>query len=216
MEVNIETDFAARHEKFAAFLDTVAEAAFAAGTSDVDAVMTGGLEARREALVQEIGENVTVRRVVTFESTGGHVASYLHTDRRKGALVEVAGGGDLAELGRDLAMHVTAAAPEVVTPDDLDADFVAKEREILEAQVVDSGKPPEIAKKMVEGRLRKTLAELSLLEQPFVKEPKTKVGQLLSRSGATCSRFARYEVGEGIEKKSDDFAAEVAAQAGTS
>ena len=216
VEVNIETDFAARHEKFAAFLDTVVEAAFAAGTSDVDAVMTGGLEARREALVQEIGENVTVRRVVTFESTGGHVASYLHTDRRKGALVEVAGGGDLAELGRDLAMHVTAAAPEVVTPDDLDADFVAKEREILEAQVVDSGKPPEIAKKMVEGRLRKTLAELSLLEQPFVKEPKTKVGQLLSRSGATCSRFARYEVGEGIEKKSDDFAAEVAAQAGTS
>ena len=197
VEVNIETDFAA-------------------GTSDVDAVMTGGLEARREALVQEIGENVTVRRVVTFESSGGHVASYLHTDRRKGALVEVAGGGDLADLGRDLAMHVTAAAPEVVTPDDLDADFVAKEREILEAQVVDSGKPPEIAKKMVEGRLRKTLAELSLLEQPFVKEPKTKVGQLLSRSGATCTRFARYEVGEGIEKKSDDFAAEVAAQAGTS
>ncbi len=216
VEVNVETDFAARHEKFAAFLDTVAEAAFAAGASDVDAVMTGALEARREALVQEIGENVTVRRVVTFESAGGHVASYLHTDRRKGALVEVAGGGDLAELGRDLAMHVTAAAPEVVTPDDLDADFVAKEREILEAQVVDSGKPPEIAKKMVEGRLRKTLAELSLLEQPFVKEPKTKVGQLLSRSGATCSRFARYEVGEGIEKKSDDFAAEVAAQAGTS
>ena len=216
VEVNIETDFAARHEKFSAFLDTVAEAAFAAGASDVDVLMAGGLEARREALVQEIGENVTVRRVVTFESAGGHVASYLHTDRRKGALVEVAGGGDLAELGRDLAMHVTAAAPEVVTPDDLDADFVAKEREILEAQVVDSGKPPEIAKKMVEGRLRKTLAELSLLEQPFVKEPKTKVGQLLSRSGATCSRFARYEVGEGIEKKSDDFAAEVAAQAGTS
>ena len=216
VEVNIETDFAARNEKFAAFLDIVAEAAFEAGGSDVDTVMAGALEAQREALVQEIGENVTVRRVVTFESAGGHVASYLHTDRRKGALVEVTGGGDLAELGRDLAMHVTAAAPEVVKPDDLDADFVAKEREILEAQVIDSGKPPEIARKMVEGRLRKTLAELSLVEQPFVKEPKTKVGQLLSGAGATCSRFARYEVGEGIEKKSDDFAAEVAAQAGTS
>ncbi len=216
VEVNIETDFAARNEKFAAFLDTVAEAAFEAGGSDVDALMAGALEAQREALVQEIGENVTVRRVVTFESAGGHVGSYLHTDRRKGALVEVTGGGDLAELGRDLAMHVTAAAPEVVKPDDLDAGFVAKEREILEAQVIDSGKPPEIAKKMVEGRLRKTLAELSLVEQPFVKEPKTKVGQLLSSAGATCSRFARYEVGEGIEKKSDDFAAEVAAQAGTS
>ena len=224
VEVNIETDFAARHEKFSAFLDTVAEAAFAAGASDVDAVMTGALEARREALVQEIGENVTVRRVVTFESAGGHVASYLHTDRRKGALVEVAGGGDLTELGRDLAMHVTASAPEVVRPEDLDAAFVAKEREILEAQAEAEAigsdkppKPPEIVKKMVEGRLRKTMAGLSLVEQPFVKEPKkTKVGQLLSRSGATCSRFARYEVGEGIEKKSDDFAAEVAAQAGTS
>ena len=110
VEVNIETDFAARNDKFAAFLDTVAEAAFAAGASDVAAVMGGDLEARREALVQEIGENVTVRRVVTFESSGGHVASYLHTDRRKGAIVELEGDGDLADLGRDLAMHVTAAA----------------------------------------------------------------------------------------------------------
>lgn len=216
VEVNIETDFAARHEKFSAFLDTVAEAAFAAGTSDVDVVMTGALEAQREALVQEIGENVTVRRVVTFENAGGHVASYLHTDRRKGALVELEGDGDLAEVGRDLAMHVTAAAPEVVKPDDLDAAFIAKEREILEAQAIDSGKPPEIAKKMVEGRLRKTMGELSLVEQPFVKDPKTRVGKLLSGAGATCTRFARYEVGEGIEKKADDFAAEVAAQAGTS
>ena len=216
VEVNIETDFAARNEKFTAFLDTVAEAAFAAGASDVEALMAGGLEAQREALVQEIGENVTVRRAVTFESADGHVASYLHTDRRKGALVELEGGGDLAELGHDLAMHVTAAAPEVVRPEDLDAAFVAKERDILEAQAIDSGKPPEIAKKMVEGRLRKTLAELSLVEQPFVKEPKTRVGKLLSSAGATCNRFARYEVGEGIEKKADDFAAEVAAQAGTS
>ena len=216
VEVNIETDFAARHEKFSAFLDTVAEAAFAAGANDVDALMTAALEAQREALVQEIGENVTVRRVVTLENPGGHVASYLHTDRRKGALVELEGGGDLAELGRDLAMHVTAAAPEVVHPDDLDAAFLAKEREILEAQAIDSGKPPEIAKKMVEGRLRKTMGELSLVEQPFVKEPKTRVGKLLSGAGATCTCFARYEVGEGIAKKADDFAAEVAAQAGTS
>lgn len=216
VEVNIETDFAARHEKFSAFLDTVAEAAFATGANDVDGLMTAALRAQREALVQEIGENVTVRRVVTLENPGGHVASYLHTDRRKGALVELEGGGDLAELGRDLAMHVTAAAPEVVHPDDLDAAFLAKEREILEAQAIDSGKPPEIAKKMVEGRLRKTMGELSLVEQPFVKEPKTRVGKLLSGAGAKCTRFARYEVGEGIEKKADDFAAEVAAQAGTS
>lgn len=216
LEVNSETDFAARNEKFVAFLDSVAEAAFDAGTSDVATLMDAALESRRAALVQEIGENVTVRRVVTLETDGGHVASYLHTDRRKGALVELEGGdggAGVAELGRDLAMHVTAAAPRVVTPDGLDAAFVAKEREILEAQVIDSGKPPEIARKMVEGRLRKTMAELSLTEQPFVKEPKTKVGQLLSGAGATCSRFVRYEVGEGVEKKVDDFAAEVAAQA---
>ncbi len=216
LEVNSETDFAARNEKFVAFLDSVAEAAFDAGTSDVATLMDAALESRRAALVQEIGENVTVRRVVTLETDGGHVASYLHTDRRKGALVELeggAGGAGVAELGRDLAMHVTAAAPRVVTPDGLDAAFVAKEREILEAQVIDSGKPPEIARKIVEGRLRKTMAELSLTEQPFVKEPKTKVGQLLSGAGATCSRFVRYEVGEGVEKKVDDFAAEVAAQA---
>ena len=219
LEVNIETDFAARNEKFVAFLDSVAEAAFDAGTSDVATLMDAALESRRRALVQEIGENVTVRRVATFETAGGHVASYLHTDRRKGALVELEGGdggAGVAGLGRDLAMHVTAAAPRVVTPDGLDAAFVAKEREILEAQVIDSGKPPEIAKKMVEGRLRKTMAELSLTEQPFVKEPKTKVGQLLSGAGATCSRFVRFEVGEGVEKKVDDFAAEVAAQASSS
>ncbi|MYE81622.1 MAG: elongation factor Ts [Gammaproteobacteria bacterium] len=216
VEVNIETDFAARHEKFAAFLDIVAEAAFAAGANDVDGVMTGALEAQREALVQEIGENVTVRRAVTFENPGGHVASYLHTDRRKGALVELEGGDDVAELGRDLAMHVTAAAPEVVHPDDLDAAFLAKEREILEAQAIDSGKPPEIAKKMVEGRLRKTMGELSLVEQPFVKDPSTRVGKRRPGAGAPCNRFARIEVGEGSEKKADDFAAEVAAQAGTS
>ena len=216
LEVNIETDFAARNEKFVAFLDSVADAAFDAGTSDVATLMDDALEGRREALVQEIGENVTVRRVATFETDAGHIASYLHTDRRKGALVELEGGDGVAELGRDLAMHVTAAAPRVVTPDELDAAFVAKEREILEAQVIDSGKPPEIAKKMVEGRLRKTMAELSLTEQPFVKEPKTKVGQLLSGAGATCSRFVRYEVGEGVEKKVDDFAAEVAAQASSS
>lgn len=219
LEVNIETDFAARNEKFVAFLDSVAEAAFDAGTSDVATLMDAALESRRRALVQEIGENVTVRRVATFETAGGHVASYLHTDRRKGALVELEGGdggAGVAGLGRDLAMHVTAAAPRVVTPDGLDAAFVAKEREILEAQVIDSGKPPEIAQKMVEGRLRKTMAELSLTEQPFVKEPKTKVGQLLSGAGATCSRFVRFEVGEGVEKKVDDFAAEVAAQASSS
>ena len=215
VEVNIETDFAARNAKFVAFVDEVAAATLNAAANDVDAVLSGELGARREALVQEIGENIAVRRVTTFETADGAIASYLHTDRRKGALVELSGGGDLATLGRDIAMHVTASAPRVVNPEDLDPAFVAKEREILTAQAIDSGKPPEIAEKMVAGRLRKTLAELSLTEQPFVKEPKTKVGALLSAASAACQRIARYEVGEGIEKPAEDFAAEVAATAKT-
>lgn len=215
VEVNIETDFAARNAKFVAFVDEVAAATLNAAANDVDAVLSGELGARREALVQEIGENIAVRRVTTFETADGVIASYLHTDRRKGALVELSGSGDLATLGRDIAMHVTASAPRVVNPEDLDPAFVAKEREILTAQAIDSGKPPEIAEKMVAGRLRKTLAELSLTEQPFVKEPKTKVGALLSAASAACQRIARYEVGEGIEKPAEDFAAEVAATAKT-
>jgi len=215
VEVNIETDFAARNAKFIAFVDEVATATLNAAANDVETVLSGGLGARREALVQEIGENIAVRRVTTFETADGTIASYLHTDRRKGALVELTGSGDLATLGRDIAMHVTASAPRVVNPEDLDPAFVAKEREILTAQAIDSGKPPEIAEKMVTGRLRKTLAELSLTEQPFVKEPKTKVGALLTTAGATCRRIARYEVGEGIEKPAEDFAAEVAATAKT-
>ena len=215
VEVNIETDFAARNAKFIAFVDEVATATLNAAANDVETVLSGGLGARREALVQEIGENIAVRRVTTFETADGAIASYLHTDRRKGALVELTGSGDLATLGRDIAMHVTASAPRVVNPEDLDPAFVAKEREILTAQAIDSGKPPEIAEKMVAGRLRKTLAELSLTEQPFVKEPKTKVGALLSAASAACRRIARYEVGEGIEKPAEDFAAEVAATAKT-
>ena len=215
VEVNIETDFAARNAKFIAFVDEVATATLNAAANDVEAVLSGGLGACREALVQEIGENIAVRRVTTFETADGTIASYLHTDRRKGALVELSGSGDLATLGRDIAMHVTASAPRVVNPEDLDPAFVAKEREILTAQAIDSGKPPEIAEKMVAGRLRKTLAELSLTEQPFVKEPKTKVGALLTTAGAACRRIARYEVGEGIEKPAEDFAAEVAATAKT-
>ena len=137
---------------------------------------------------------MTVRRVVTFETASGAIHGYVHTDRRKGALVELEGGD--AGLGRDLAMHVTASAPAVVTPDQLDAAFVEKEREILVAQAASTAKTPEIAEKMVAGRLRKTLAELSLVEQPFVKDTKIKVGKLLADAHARCVRLVRYEVGQ--------------------
>ena len=194
VEINVETDFAARNAKFGAFLDTVTNAAFDAACDSVEALMTGDLEAERVELVQEIGENITVGRVVTFETAAGAIHGYVHTDRRQGALVEVEGGDD--SLGRDLAMHVTASAPLVVAPDQLDETFVEKEREILVAQAASSAKTPEIAEKMVAGRLRKTLAELSLVEQPFVRDPKTKVGKLLADADARCVRLVRFDVGQ--------------------
>ena len=192
--INVETDFAARNAKFGAFLETVTNAAFDTACDSVEALMTGDLEAERVVLVQEIGENITVGRVVTFETAGGAIHGYVHTDRRKGALVEVEGGDD--SLGRDLAMHVTASAPLVVAPDQLDETFVEKEREILVAQAASSAKTPEIAEMMVAGRLRKTLAELSLVEQPFVRDPKTKVGKLLADADARCVRLVRFDVGQ--------------------
>lgn len=211
VEVNIETDFAARNEKFVAWVQRVADQAFESGTDDVQALLDGGLAGERDALVQEIGENITLRRVARL--TGDAVGVYLHSDNRKGALVALAGGGD-AELGRDLAMHVVAIGPKVVSPDDLDAEDLAKERAIYEAQAAESGKPPEIVAKMVDGRLNKYKAEVSMTEQPFVKDGDVKVGKLLAGKGARCTGFVRFEVGEGIEKAETDFAAEVAAQAG--
>ena len=210
VEVNIETDFAARNEKFLAFLRRVRDLAFERRTTDVVAILKGGLGAERATLVQEIGENVSVRRIALIDAGGGKVASYLHADGRKAALVALTGGD--AELGRDLAMHVTAINPLVVSSADVAPEVVAKEREIFTAQSQDSGKPAEIIAKMVEGRVRKFLAEVSLLDQPFVKDSNTRVGQLLTQKQARCTGFVRFEVGEGIDKVEKDFAAEVAAQ----
>jgi elongation factor Ts len=210
VEVNIETDFAAKNEKFIGFVDQVLDAVFDSGETDVQTLLAGGLGARREELVQEIGENITVRRAAFFATDGGRVDAYLHGDRRKGALVELSGGD--GELGRDIAMHVTAINPLVITGDQVPADVLAKEREIFVSQAADSGKPPDIVEKMVEGRVRKYLAEVSLVDQPFVKDPNTKVGQLLKNAGAECRAVQRFEVGEGIEVEQADFAAEVAAQ----
>lgn len=210
VEVNIETDFAARNEKFLAFLQRVGDRAFELRSTDVAAILAGGLDAERETLVQEIGENVSVRRIALIDAGGGMVASYLHADGRKAALVALTGGD--AELGRDLAMHVTAINPLVVSSADVAPEVVAKEREIFTAQSQDSGKPADIIAKMVDGRVRKFLAEVSLLDQPFVKDSNIRVGQLLTQKNARCTGFVRFEVGEGIDKVEKDFAAEVAAQ----
>jgi elongation factor Ts len=210
VEVNIETDFAARNEKFTAFVDKVRDTVVAKRTADIDALLAGGLEDERQRLVQEIGENITIRRAVLFESADGRVVSYLHSDNRKGALVELNGGNH--ELGRDIAMHVTATAPLVVAGSQVPKDVIDKEREIYLAQARDSGKPEDIVNKMVDGRVRKYLADVSLVDQPFVKDADMKIGKLLATHKAECVRFVRFEVGEGIEKAETDFAAEVAAQ----
>ena len=222
VEVNIETDFAARNPKFIAFVDAVAAAALETG-ADAEALSAAFAEAR-QALVQEIGENISLRRAARLATEDGAIGAYLHNDRRKGALVELAGGD--AELGRELAMHVTAhdPTPLVVRSEDLDEATVAKEKEIigartaadLAAEEVRTGKskPPIVAQKMVEGRLRKFFAEVSLIDQAFVKDPQVKVGKLLQGKGAQVRRFAKLEVGEGIEVAEEDFAAEVAAAAG--
>jgi elongation factor Ts len=210
VEVNIETDFAAKNEKFVAFVDEVLKAVFDSGETNVEKLLAGDLGRRRETLVQEIGENVSVRRAAYLETGDGRIADYLHGDHRKGTLVELSGGD--AELGRNIAMHVTAINPMVVTADQVPQEALAKEREIYASQAGESGKPADIVEKMVEGRVRKYLAEVSLLDQPFVKDSGVKVGKLLEDAGARCRGFVRFEVGEGIEVERSDFAAEVAAQ----
>ena len=205
VEVNSETDFAARNERFIDFASEAVKWVVKHGDSEME-----GLEEAREQLVQIIGENVSVRRAVRFVSQGGEVGSYLHANDKLGALVEIRGGD--AVLGKEIAMHVTAMNPMVLAADQMPEQVLRTERGIYEAQALESGKPESIVQKMVDGRVRKFLAESSLLDQPFVRDPGTKVGDLLDQAGARCLRFVRFEVGEGVEKKDEDFAAEVAAQ----
>ena len=209
VEVNCETDFAARDENFLEFANTVTDQVFDSKETDVAKLLASGLEVTRENLVQKIGENCSIRRVEAFE---GAIGSYMHTNGKIGVLVSLEGGD--RELGRDIAMHIAATSPAVVSPDDVPADTLAKEREIYTAQAQESGKPPEIIEKMIDGRIKKYLAEISLTEQPFVKDEdgKIKIGALLRKEGAKVIRFSRFEVGEGIEKEEEDFAAEVSAQ----
>jgi elongation factor Ts len=210
LEVNSETDFVARDDNFLGFATAVLEKAYATKQSDVAAVMSGDLEAAREALVQKIGENISVRRIAAVSPSAGVVGSYVHSNNRIAVLVELKGGS--VELARDIAMHVAAVNPQVVSPNEMPADLVEKEKDIIKAQPDMAGKPAEIVEKMVMGRISKFLKESSLTEQPFVKDPEVTVGALAKKAGAEIVSFVRFEVGEGIEKEETDFAAEVAAQ----
>lgn len=210
VEVNSETDFVARDDNFLGFVGKVVDKAFDTRQSDVAELMAGDLESAREALVQKIGENISVRRVSVVTAEGGAVGAYVHSNNRIGVLVALKGGD--VEVARDVAMHVAAVNPAVAKPEDMSAELIEKEREIYTAQAQESGKPAEIIEKMIDGRIRKFLAENSLTEQAFVKDPDTTVGKLLKGAGADILGFIRFEVGEGIEKEESDFAAEVAAQ----
>ena len=213
IEVNSETDFAARDDNFLGFSQQVLELAYSKREADVAALLGAGLEDARSALVQKIGENCNLRRVerlqLTDENTG-IVESYVHSNNRIAVLISVTGGDEA--LARDVAMHIAAVNPLVVRAEDVPKEEIAKETEIYSAQARESGKPEEIIEKMISGRLRKFVAEVSLLEQPFVKDPDVTVGKLLKDAGASVVQFVRFEVGEGIEKEEIDFADEVAAQ----
>jgi elongation factor Ts len=212
VEVNSETDFVARDENFLNFVQTVVSKAFEQRSNDIDLLAGGDIEEARQALVQKIGENISVRRVVVHEASAGVVGGYVHGNNRIAVVVSLRGGN--AELAKDVAMHIAAVNPQVISPDQMAEEVVAKEREIYAAQAQESGKPAEIVEKMIDGRIRKFLSENSLTEQAFVKDPDTTVGKLVSAAGSEIIGFSRFEVGEGIEVEKVDFAAEVAAQLG--
>ncbi len=214
IEINCETDFVAREQDFRNFAQAVAAAALSSRPDSLQALLGSKLssgesiEERRRALVAKIGENISVRRFVVLNSAD-QLGAYVH-GTRIGALVIVRGGD--AALAHDLAMHVAASNPKHLSAASVPAEVVAKEREILTEQAQGEGKPAEIVAKMVEGRLRKALGEITLLGQPFVKDPDMTVEKLLKNARAEVTAFERFEVGAGIEKKQEDFVAEVMAQ----
>jgi elongation factor Ts len=214
VEINCQTDFVARDESFRKFADQVADVALANNQADVTLVGSFNLdgnetvEDKRRALVATLGENIQIRRI-TLINSDGIIGTYSHGERI-GVLVALSVAN--SNLGKDLAMHIAASRPRAVAPSDIPAELIEKEREIFSAQAQTSGKPADIIAKMVEGRIKKFLSEESLLGQPFVKEPSQTIEALLSKDNAKVVSFVRYEVGEGIEKKTENFADEVMAQ----
>jgi len=216
LEVNSETDFVAKDAGFQAFAEAAAEQALGTDVSDVVALaqasMTGTdgtVDQAREALIAKIGENVQLRRLVRFDRVEGVLCSYRH-GVRIGVVVELEGGHE--ELGKDVAMHIAASNPMCIDASGVPAEALEKEKEIFRVQAQQSGKPEAIVEKMIDGRMRKYLEEVTLLGQPFVKDPDQRIEQLLKQAGAKVLRFSRVEVGEGIEKREENFADEVMAQ----
>ncbi len=218
VEINSETDFVAKSDDFQAFTKTVTQLVLDVKPSELEALLAAAtpegksVEEYRKEMVAKIGENINVRRFDLYEAQGDQLGAYLHGNRI-GVLVDMQGGDE--ELAKDVAMHIAASRPVCVGPEDVPADSIAKEREIFAAQAAESGKPQNIIDKMIEGRIKKFIGEVTLLGQPFVKNPDQSVEKLLAEAGgAKVLRFTRFEVGEGMEKKADNFADEVMQQAG--
>ena len=216
IEINSETDFVARDSHFTTFVKSVAETALQSQTQDIEKLSGIALnqtaqtvEEARQSLVAKVGENVQIRRVVISQTNAETIGTYIHGSRI-GVIVEL--NNDNKDLARDIAMHIAASKPLVISPENVPQNIVEKEKEIYMAQAATSGKPKEIIEKMVAGRLKKYLDEVSLMGQPFVKDPDVTVGNLLNKHNAKVLAFYRYEVGEGIEKVSEDFKEAVMSQ----
>ncbi|PHS24800.1 MAG: elongation factor Ts [Methylophaga sp.] len=217
IEVNSETDFVTKSEDFMAYVNALSVVVLDAKPADLEALMAlpmndagESVEVVRQALVAKMGENIQVRRFELMSSPDGVIGSYRHGDRI-GTLVNLTGGNEV--VAKDIAMHVAASRPQAVSAADLPAELLEKERDIVATQAKESGKPEAIIEKMVEGRMKKFVNEISLMGQPFVKDPDVTVEQLVKKADATVNAFAFFEVGDGIEKAADNFAEEVMAQA---
>ena len=209
IEVNCETDLVARDDSFVSFTKETLQNFSDNPDSSLEELLDKGIEDDREKLVQKLGENIVVRRVSKTDSSST-VGSYLHSNQKIGCIVSLDGGNE--SLANDIAMHAAATDPMAISPSDIPEEIVAKEKEIFKAQSEESGKPSEIIEKMIEGKVSKFLAEVSLTEQDFVKDPNVKISQLLKDNDANILSFTRYEVGEGIEVEKVDFATEVMSQ----
>ena len=210
VEINCETDFVARDDSFNAFMEEVLEIVSSNADKGLQELLDENIEEQREKLVQKLGENIVVRRIASSDNNADSSGVYLHSNKKIGTIISLQGGSE--EVAKDIAMHAAATDPMAISPSDIPVEVVEKEREIYKAQSEESGKPEDIVEKMIEGKIRKFLSEVSLTEQDFVKDPNKTINDLLKDSNASIVSFTRFEVGEGIEVDKIDFASEVMSQ----
>ncbi len=210
VEINCETDFVARDDSFNLFMQEVLEIVSTNGGKSLEELLKSGIEEKREKLVQKLGENIVVRRATASLDNADSSGVYLHSNNKIGTIISLKGGTE--EVAKDIAMHAAATDPMAISPSDIPEDVIEKEREIYKAQSEESGKPADIIEKMIEGKIRKFLSEVSLTEQDFVKDPGLKINDILKDNDASIIGFTRFEVGEGIEVEKVDFASEVMSQ----